>query len=65
MHKANYGYYRNLKMAKNIRNSIKDTTTKALVLAEGAHSYLLKQFLSEVPGYTIVSFGEAGVTETY
>lgn len=62
---ANYWYYRNLKMAKNIRNSIKDTTTKALVLAGGAHSYLLKQFLSEVPGYTVVSFGEAGITETY
>ena len=55
---ANYWYYRNLKMAKNIRSSLKKTSTKVLVLCGAAHNYLLKQFLSEVSGYTVVNFGE-------
>jgi hypothetical protein len=58
---ANYWYYRNLKMAKNIRSSIKETSTRVLVLAGAGHNYLLKQFLSEVPGYTVVNFGEVGL----
>ena len=56
---ANYWYYRNLKMAKNIRSSLKQTSTKVLVLCGAAHNYLLKQFLSEVSYYTVVNFGEA------
>lgn len=62
---ANYWYYRNLKMAKNIRCLIKETSTKALVLVGAGHNYLLKQFLSEVPGYTVVNFGEVGMQEIY
>lgn len=60
---ANYWYYRNLKMTQNIRRSLKETSAKVLVLCGVAHNYLLKQFLSEVPGYTVVHFGEVGVEE--
>ena len=55
---ANYWYYRNLRMSQNIRISLKETSTKVLVLCGAAHNYLLKQFLSEVPGYTVGNFGE-------
>ena len=55
---ATYWYYRNLKMAQNIRSSLKETSTKVLVLCGAAHNYLLKQFLSEVAGYTVGNFGE-------
>lgn len=62
---ANYWYYRNLKMAKHIRSSLQETSTKALVLCGAAHNYLLKQFLNEVPDYTVVNFKEVGVEEVY
>ncbi len=58
---ANYWYYRNLRMAQNIRSSLKGTSTKVLVLCGAAHNYLLKQFLSEVAGYTVGNFGEVRV----
>ena len=58
---ATYWYYRNLKMAQNIRSSLKETSTKVLVLCGAAHNYLLKQFLSEVSGYTVGNFGEVRV----
>lgn len=62
---ANYWYYRNLKMAKHIRSSLQKTSTKALILCGAAHNYLLKQFLNEVPDYTVVNFGQVSLEEVY
>lgn len=55
---ANYWYYRNLKITKNIRSILEADTERALVIYGSGHNYLLHQMLSDVPHYKVVKFGE-------
>lgn len=56
---VNYWYYRNLKIVKNIMAVKKQGLKKGLILYGVGHNYLLKQFLEEIDGVTVRSFGEA------
>ena len=55
---ANYWYYRNLKITKNIRSSIQANTERALVIYGATPNYLLHQMLSDVPQFKVLIFGE-------
>ena len=55
---ANYWYYRNLRIVKNIMAAKKDGAKKGLILYGFGHNYLLKQQLQEIEGITVKSFGE-------
>ena len=55
---ANYWYYRNLRIVKNIIATKKEDAKRGLILYGAGHNYLLKQFLQEIEGITVKSFGE-------
>lgn len=55
---ANYWYYRNLRIVKNIMAVRKNGAKKGLILYGSGHNYLLKQFLQEIEGIEVKCFGE-------
>ena len=55
---SKYWYYRNLRIMRNIRNSILPETKRAVILYGAGHNYLLKQLLEDVQSIKVIPYGE-------
>ncbi|KYG90620.1 hypothetical protein A0U40_06500 [[Bacillus] sp. KCTC 13219] len=54
---SKYWYYRNLRIAHNIKKSLKPKTKRAIILYGAGHNYLLKQQLEDDPSIKVIQYG--------
>lgn len=54
---SKYWYYRNLRIVRNIKKSLKSETKRAVILHDDGNSYLLKQLLEDYPSIKVHLYG--------
>ncbi|MEK3766185.1 DUF5694 domain-containing protein [Solibacillus sp. FSL K6-4121] len=55
---SKYWYYRNLRIVRNIKRSIRPETKRAVILYGGGHNYLLKQLLEDDQSLKVIHYGD-------
>ncbi|MEK4080608.1 DUF5694 domain-containing protein [Solibacillus sp. FSL K6-1126] len=55
---SKYWYYRNLRIARNIKKSILPETKRSVILYGSGHNYLLKQLLEEDESIKVIQYGD-------
>ena len=55
---SKYWYYRNLRIVRNIKQSITPETKRAVILYGSGHNYLLKQLLEEDESFKVIHYGD-------
>ena len=53
-----YWYYRNLRIVRNIKQSITPETKRAVILYGSGHNYLLKQLLEDDQSIKVIHYGD-------
>lgn len=55
---SKYWYYRNLRIVRNIKQSIRPEAKRAVILYGGGHNYLIKQQLEDDPSIKVIHYGD-------